>query len=435
MKKTTILLSALLLLASFARAENYPYRSDYLWLTVPDHADWIYETGEDANIEISFYKYGIPQDVEVSYEVGNDLLSADRKGTIKLKNGRATLNIGTSPKPAFRDLRLSAKIGSTTYSHHVKVGFSPNKIEPAVKEPSDFISFWEDKIREMRRTPLEYELVDADEYSNSKVICKLLKLRINKAGQVVYGYLFIPRDATEASCPVVLNPPGAGIKTISDPTKRRFYAEEGFIRLETEIHGLDPRLSNETFKAISNSFNARDNGYLVNGLADKDRYYMKHVYLSLVRAIDFLTSLKEWDGKNVIVQGGSQGGALSLVAAGIDQRVTHCVVNHPALSDMAAYNEGLTGGYPHLNKIKGIFTPDNIATLAYYDVVNFARHVSADTYMTWGYNDNVCPPTTSYAVWNSLKCFKECLLTPINEHWVTAETDRMQLEWIQDRIK
>ena len=30
------------------KAENYPYRSDYLWLTVPDHADWLYKTGEQA---------------------------------------------------------------------------------------------------------------------------------------------------------------------------------------------------------------------------------------------------------------------------------------------------------------------------------------------------------------------------------------------------
>ena len=31
--------------------------------------------------------------------------------------------------------------------------------------------------------------------------------------------------------------------------------------------------------------------------------------MSCVRAIDFLTSQPDWDGKNVIVQGGSQGGA------------------------------------------------------------------------------------------------------------------------------
>ena len=55
---------------------------------------------------------------------------------------------------------------------------------------------------------------------------------------------------------------------------------------------------------------------------------------------DFLTSQPDWDGKNVIVQGGSQGGALAIVTAGLDKRVTACVANHPALSDMAGYKAG-----------------------------------------------------------------------------------------------
>lgn len=77
---------------------------------------------------------------------------------------------------------------------------------------------------------------------------------------------------------------------------------------------------------------------------------MKRVYLACVRSIDLLTSLPEWDGKNVIVQGGSQGGALALITAGLDKRVTACVANHPALSDMAGYKAGRAGGYPHLFK-------------------------------------------------------------------------------------
>lgn len=35
--------------------------------------------------------------------------------------------------------------------------------------------------------------------------------------------------------------------------------------------------------------------------------------MSCVRAIDFLTSQPDWDGKNVIVQGGSQGERLLLL--------------------------------------------------------------------------------------------------------------------------
>ena len=44
-------------------SENYPYRSDYLWLTIPDHADWLYKTGEHAKTEVTLCKYGIPQNV------------------------------------------------------------------------------------------------------------------------------------------------------------------------------------------------------------------------------------------------------------------------------------------------------------------------------------------------------------------------------------
>ena len=97
---------------------------------------------------------------------------------------------------------------------------------------------------------------------------------------------------------------------------------------------------------------------------------MKRVYLGCVRAIDFLTSLPEWDGKNIAVQGGSQGGALALVTAGLDKRVTACVANHPALSDMAGYAAGGTGGYPHFNHGNNLaLTENQLEVLQYFDVV------------------------------------------------------------------
>lgn len=418
-----------------AAAENYPYRSDYLWVTVPDHADWLYEKGEDARVEIQFYKYGIPRDCKVSYETADDMMPADGKGEVSLKAGRATVNIGTRKTPGFRDLRLTAVVDGKTYTHHVKVGFSVGEIRPFTKEPDDFMAFWNKNIDEMRAFPLKYSKEKAEEYCTDKIDCYLVKVELNRQRQSVYAYLFIPKGAAEGSCPVVLCPPGAGIKTIKEPLRHKYYAENGCVRMEMEIHGLDPRLPKETFDDISRAFNGRENGYLANGIDDPERYYMKRVYLSLVRCLDLLTGLPEWDGRNVIVQGGSQGGALSIVAAGLDRRVTQCIVNHPALADMAAYSAGLTGGYPHFNKIEGIFTERNIRTMAYYDVVNFARHVTADTYMTWGYNDNTCPPTTSYAVWNTLTCPKEALITPINEHWTSADTERGQLDWMLKHLK
>lgn len=418
------------------KAENYPYKSDYLWLTVPDHADWLYQTGENAKVEVSFCKYGIPRDGELKYSIGNDMLQPDKHGSVKLKNGRAVINMGTKKTPGFRDMKLSVSLDGKTYEHHIKVGFSVDKIKPYTQEPQDFRTFWQKNVEELKQVPMSYTKELYKDYCTDKIDCYLVKLQIDKMGHSMYGFLFYPKNAQPGKHPVVLCPPGAGIKTIKDPMRNKYYAENGFVRFEVEIHGLDPRIPSETFGEISRAFNDRNGGYLANGLENKDIYYMKHVYVGLVRCIDFLTSLPEWDGKNVAVQGGSQGGALAIIAAGLDSRVTQCVANHPALSDMAGYAaKGGTGGYPHFCRQPQILSnKDCLNTLAYFDVVNFARYVKAPTYLTWGYNDVTCPPTTSYAVWNTLKCTKESLLTPINEHWTTTETNRGQMEWIKAHL-
>ncbi len=78
--KTMIFALLFLLMANLqVKAENYPYRSDYLWLTIPDHADWLYKTGENAKVEVTFCKYGIPRDGEVKYELGNEHLEVQER--------------------------------------------------------------------------------------------------------------------------------------------------------------------------------------------------------------------------------------------------------------------------------------------------------------------------------------------------------------------
>ena len=412
-------------------AENYPYRSDYLWLTVPDHADWLYKTGEKARVEVTFCKYGIPQEVEVSYEIGQDMLPASASGKVMLKNGRTVIDMGTMKKPGFLDLRLKAAVDGKTYEHHVKVGFSPEQLKSYTKNPDDFDTFWKQNLEKARKTPVSVNCKKVENYSTDEFDCYLLKIKTDSRHSI-YGYLTRPKQA--GKYPVVLCPPGAGIKTIKEPMRNTYYAKNGFIRLEMEIHGLNPEMTEEEFREISSAFSGA-NGYLENGLDNRDNYYMKHVYVACVRAIDYLCSLPDWDGRNVFVQGGSQGGALSLITAGLDSRVTACVANHPALSDMAGYAEaGRTGGYPHFNRGNQMLTPEKVQTLQYYDVVNFARNIKCPVYMTWGYNDNVCPPTTSYIVGNLITAPKDSLITPVNEHWTTTDTNYSQMLWLKKRI-
>lgn len=417
-------------------AENYPYHSDVLWITVPDHPDWIYRTGEPAQIEVQFYQYGIPQNgLKIEYELGGDLMPAEMHGTIVLQNGRGIIHAGTMQEPGFRDCRLATTIQGKTYRHHIKIGFSPEHIRPYTQKPDDFETFWQQNLKDTEKFPLKYTITPVKKYTTDKVACHLVKLELNSQGQAIYGYLFQPQKAASQSCPVVLCPPGAGIKTIKNPLRHLFYASQGFIRFEFEIHGLNPSLPDDVFQEISHAFNGKENGYLTNGLDNRDNYYMKRVYLACIRCIDFLTSLPEWDRKNIIVQGASQGGALSLVTAALDSRVTLCAASHPALSDLTAYQAGRADGYPHFSKIKGMDTPEKRQTMAYYDVVNFARQIKVPTFMTWGFNDNTCPPTTSYAVYNTLTCPKEYQLTPINEHWTSDNMEKEILEWIKKNLQ
>lgn len=432
--KRVLMCCVIVLVASLALwAENFPYRSDVLWVTTPDHADWLYKKGEKAKISVAVYRYGILQDdLEISYEIGPEMLPAVQKGRARLKKGKAVVPVGTMQQPGFLDCRLAVRFGEETFRHHIKLGFSPHELKPAVKMPADFDSFWEKAMKEAATCPMETVVRYINEYSTATVDCYLVKLQCYRPGQYVYGYLTKPKKA--GKYPVVFSPPGAGIKPM-DPLKTLFYAEQGFIRFDMEIHGIRPDLDKETYREISAAFGTKENSYLVNGLDDRDSYYLKKVYLSCIRAIDYLTSIPEWDGKHVIAQGGSQGGALALVTAGLDRRVTACVANHPALSDMVGYKEGRAGGYPHLfTKFKGMDTPDKLNTLAYYDVVNFARRISVPVYLTWGYNDNTCPPTTSYIVYNVLDCPKKALITPVNEHWVSLSTRYEQLRWIKELI-
>lgn len=433
MKKITLLLF-ILLATHVAKSQNYPADSDVLWVTKPNNSDWLYKINEKAKVTVEFYLYGVLQkDIVINYSIGPELMKADKEGTIKLTNGKAELELGTLSKPGFVDCKLKVEINGFKYSHHIKVGFEPEKLKPYTQFPADFTTFWDNAKAEAAKCPVKVEKTFAPEYSSDKIDCYLVRLQAYKEGYCVYGYLSIPKR--EGKFPVVFSPPGAGVKPM-DPLKHMFYPEDGVIRFDMEIHGIRPDLDAKTYKEISRSFGGGDNSYLINGIEDRDKYYMKKVYLSCIRVIDYLTTLPEWDGKNLIAQGGSQGGALALTTTALDSRITACAAAHPALSDMAGYLDTRAGGYPHLyTQYKNMDKPDIIKTLQYYDVVNFAKLIKVPVFMTWGFNDNVCPPTTSYIVYNAITANKKSLITPVNEHWVSENTRRVIFAWIKTQLK
>ena len=400
------------------------------FILTPDHNDWNYKVNEIANVEVTVLKFGVPiQNVSVDYEIGPEMLPPDTKGTLLLKTGKEKIAIGTSKQPGFRRLTVRTLIDGKSYSGEIKLAFSPEKIEPTVQMPEDFDQFWINAKNDAAKVPMDAIVTRLPEQSTSTVDVYLVNLQNYKLGKRLYGYLCKPK--TPGKYPVLFEPPGAGVKVISPAIS---YANLGFIVFNIEIHGLSPLMDAEMYKNISNAFG----DYPFNKLDDKDNYYYKSVYMGCVRAIDFLCGLPEFDGKNVVVTGGSQGGALSIVTAGLDKRVTCLSAFYPALCDVTGYLHGRAGGWPHLfnqSNLRTTNSPDKIRTVGYYDVVNFAKNVKVPGFYSWGYNDNTVPPTSVFAAVNSIKATKTIVITPISGHWRFPETNQQSIDWIKRQLK
>jgi cephalosporin-C deacetylase len=430
MKRIIISSLIFLIINQYSQAQTTPAPMKYIeFILTPDKPDWIYQTSENANIKVYLLKNNVPlENIEISYEVGSEMLPPTEKGTVTTKNGSAVINIGTCKIAGFRQCKVSASIEGHKYTDLIKVAYSPQEIKPTVILPDDFIAFWDKAKAENAAIPTESKSTYLPEYSTSTTDVFLVSIQNYRIGQHIYGYLCKPK--AEGKYPVILIPPGAGIK---QQTPSTFYAEQGFISLSTEIHGISPLLSPQQYEDINNAFGE----YMYNGIDDPDRYYYKRVYLGCVRAIDFLCSLPEFDGENIAVTGGSQGGALSIITAALDNRVKCLAAFYPALCDLTGYLNGRAGGWPNLFSPQSRDNKPNkekLTTLSYYDVVNFARQIKVPGFYSWGFNDNTCPPTSVYAAINSIVAPKQIQTEPITGHWRFPETNQKSIDWIKKQL-
>ena len=82
-----------------------------------------------------------------------------------------------------------------------------------------------------------------------------------------------------------------------------------------------------------------------------------------------------------------------------------------------------------------IGAPEKIRTSYYYDVVNFARRVKVPGFYSWGFNDEVCPPTSMYAAYNVIPGPKQLLLAIETGHNTTPEQTERVNRWLENLLK
>ena len=298
-----------------------------------------------------------------------------------------------------------ADIDGKEYRNLCTAGFEPLSITPTVENPTDFDSFWEDAKTELAKIPMDARMMLLPERCTEKTNVYHVNLQNFKVGTRLYGILCVPKK--EGKYSALLQVPGAGVRAYGGDIAN---ADKGVITFQIGIHGIPVTMDASVYADLGSGVL---NGYQNYNLDDKNRFIYKRVYLGCVRANDFLMSLPQFDGTNLAVTGGSQGGALSIVTAALDNRVKYLGAFYPVLADVTGYLKGRAGGCPnYFDKTNRVFNEkkEKLETLKYYDVVNFAKRLKVPGYFMWGFNDETCPPTSMYAAYNVITSPKDLLL-------------------------
>jgi cephalosporin-C deacetylase len=404
----------------------------------PDHRDWTYQPGENAKFTVTVTADNEPlEGVNITYKVGPEMLPMQEKTAVVAANGTLVIDGGTLQQPGFIRCIVTAELGGKNYRGLATAAFSPEKIQPTQTEPADFDTFWEAGKAELAKVPLEPQITLMPEACTPAVNVYHVSIRtIGGGGQYlarIYGILCEPK--APGKYPAVLRVPGAGVRPYSGS---KDLAARGVITFDIGIHGIPVNLLPEVYDQLRTG---GLNGYHLYNLDNKDLYYYRRVYLSCVRANDFLTSREMYDGQNLVVTGGSQGGQLTIVTTALDPRVKALAPQFPAYCDVTGYLRGRAGGWPHMfrpdAKTGENFhaTPAKITTTSYYDTANFAKRVKVPGHYTWGYNDEVCPPTSIYAAYNQITAPKELVVALEANHPIIPEQTEAIAAWLGRFLK
>lgn len=268
-------------------------------------------------------------------------------------------------------------------------GVHPEKLQ-SIPEPKDFDDYWRRQKERLARVPLK--LLEKDPLPQNNPDVDAFDVKIACAGdKPVSGYLFKTRGAGPKSSGARVNFQGYGAHSATRDDTQAAEPGKPMLVLTINAHGIPNGKASEFYRELEQTtlkyyaFKRAEN-------AGPDTTYFNGMILRVLRALEFVKAQPEWDGQTLIVAGGSQGAFQSLIAAGLDSDVTRCIANKPWACDLGG---GLLG------RVTG-WRPDYTAALDYYDPVNHAKRIRAETTITAGLGDYVCPPSGLAVLYNNI---------------------------------
>lgn len=440
MKKTLFIVS--LLMAFLACGESFAQQTqqkDYITITfTPNHQNWVYALGETVEMEISVRQFNYDlRNVDLNITWGMERSNPDEEKTINTgKNGVVKMKFKGSKVPGFKTLNASYDFEGRTYKNYITVAFEPDKIQPTTTLPNDFMDFWNKNLEYARKTPLKPVFTLQPDLCSSVSDVYMVRFQNEMTEHYIYGMMKVPKGLDiyhegAKKYPALLEVPGAGVRGYKGMADD--YTEAGIITLQVGIHGIPVNLPEQVYNDLKRVALSSYNAYQLD---NRDTYYYKHVYTGMIRAVDLLCSMPVVDATRIGVTGGSQGGALTIVVAGLDSRITCAAPAYPALCELAGSQYGRIDGWPRMftGNSNSVARDKKIENSRYYDVVNFARFVKVPTLFFQGFNDTTCPPTTTFAAYNIMTCDKQLVLDLDCAHWIYGQFWQKKKNWLIEQL-
>jgi len=288
---------------------------------------------------------------------------------------------------------------------------------PARTESADFDSFWKSTLEEARAYPLNATFERVDYGLSAQEMFDVTYAGFG--GQPIKGWLILPVGAKQ-SLPCVVEYIGYGGGR-SLPIDWLLWSSAGYAHFIMDTRGQGSTWSpGDTPDLYADGGNAHYPGSMTKGILDPQHYYYRRVFTDAARAIDAARSHPAVDASRIAVMGGSQGGGITIAAAGLVPDVTAALPDVPFLChyrratelvDSFPYKEIAEYCHTHRDKVETVFE-----TLSYFDGVNFAARSHAKALFSTGLMDQVCPPSTVFAAYNHWAGEKDIKVYPYNGH-------------------
>lgn len=326
--------------------------------------------------------------------------------------------------PGFYNVSLILKSDVDNKRHDFAIGVRPEEIVSPLDRADDFDDYWERARRELEAVSPQFKLIRQDDYCTDTREVYLLEMR-SLGNILVRGWYM--RPVKEGVYPAMLHVQGYS----SGKVPGNLYQGDDMVSLALNVRG-----HGNSCDHVDPGFP----GYILYNVDDKETYVYRGAYMDCVRAVDFLFSRAEVDTSRIVVEGGSQGGALSFATAALDnERIDLCVPHVPFLSDFRDYfkvaiwpgNEFFT----YFNEHPEISEDQIYNTLSYIDIKNLAPWIKAPVFMSIGLIDKTCPPHINFAAYNHLNVPKEYLVYPNAGHGLPGVYNNVMMEFIRKQFK